>query len=166
MPFVALQTMFDEDIQWGMYAYEKSLSIDDFSDDIIDVFVQHADGARSTESFVGIFCLGGAFSKVGDDETAFGGSRAEHYEVNVDCATLDRADFEHDRAWVRELWGALQPHASNAGGYVNFLTEPDEARVRAAYGSAKYDRLATIKATYDPDNVFHLNANIKPAVRG
>ena len=71
--------------------------------------------------------------------------------------------LEADRAWVRSFWEALRPHASGAGSYVNFMSEYDEDRVRASYGAAKYDRLARIKARYDPDNVFHLNANIKAA---
>ena len=72
--------------------------------------------------------------------------------------------LEAERAWVRAFWEALRPHASGAGSYVNFMTDFDEDRVRAAYGPAKYDRLARIKAQYDPDNVFHRNANIRPAV--
>ena len=68
-----------------------------------------------------------------------------------------------ERAWTRDLWRRLVPYASNAGGYVNFMAEYEQDRVRAAYGPAKYDRLAWIKAAYDPDNVFHHNGNIKPA---
>ncbi len=69
-----------------------------------------------------------------------------------------------DRAWARSVWDALRPLAAGSGGYVNFLSDPgDDERVRASYGPAKYERLARVKAEYDPGNVFHLNANIKPA---
>jgi hypothetical protein len=64
---------------------------------------------------------------------------------------------------VRAFWDAMRPHSSGAGGYVNFVTDIEEDRVKAAYGAAKYERLARIKAEYDPDHLFHRNANIRPA---
>jgi FAD/FMN-containing dehydrogenase len=81
----------------------------------------------------------------------------------VEAATPDRETYEADRAWVRNFWDAMRPHASGAGGYLNFMADADEDRVRASYGEAKYERLARIKARYDPGNLFRLNANIKPA---
>jgi FAD/FMN-containing dehydrogenase len=73
-------------------------------------------------------------------------------------------DLEHDRAWVRSFWEAMRPHATGSGSYVNFMAEYEDDRVRTAYGPEKYDRLARIKADFDPANVFHLNPNIRPAV--
>ena len=67
---------------------------------------------------------------------------------------------------MRNFWSALAPHADGVGSYVNFMTDPEEDRIRAAYRTQKYGRLAEIKAQYDPDNIFHLNANIRPATRG
>lgn len=64
---------------------------------------------------------------------------------------------------MQSFWQALLPHAHGIGGYVNGLADFEADRVRASYGPAKYDRLARIKAIYDPENVFHRNANIKPA---
>jgi hypothetical protein len=66
---------------------------------------------------------------------------------------------------VRAFWEALLPHAMGSGSYINSETDFEEDRVRVSYGKDKYERLARIKAKYDPDNVFHLNANIKPALQ-
>ena len=58
-------------------------------------------------------------------------------------------------------WEALHPYSAG-GGYVNMMMEEGEERVRACYGP-NYERLAQVKATYDPGNLFHVNQNIKPA---
>lgn len=147
----------------GAYAYEKALDLVDFSDDVIDVLTEQAGKKSSPMSFMPIFPLQGAFTSVGEDDTAFGGSRTPHYVCNMTATATDAGTLELDRSWVRETWEALRPFSSNQGGYVNFMTDVDEDRVRASYGAAKYARLSAVKAKYDPDNVFHLNANILPA---
>ncbi|MBW0010065.1 MAG: BBE domain-containing protein, partial [Pseudonocardiales bacterium] len=68
-----------------------------------------------------------------------------------------------DRRWVRSFWRVLLPRARGIGGYLNAVSELEEYRVRASYGPAKYQRLARTKAIYDPENVFHHNADITPA---
>jgi len=73
----------------------------------------------------------------------------------------DPADNEANIAWVKDYYAALAPY-SLAGGYVNFASADDQAKVRDNFG-AGYDRLARVKRQYDPGNVFHLNQNIAPA---
>jgi FAD/FMN-containing dehydrogenase len=79
--------------------------------------------------------------------------------------TADSELLPTERDWVRSFWEALRPYATNTGGYINAMAEIEDDPVRAAYGPAKYERLTRIKAKYDPDNVFHHNANIEPAVQ-
>ncbi len=162
IPYVAVQQMFDGSAPWGMHSYEKAVYLDELTDGAIEVIVEHQAKKMSPLSFVPIFVLGGAYGRADGEATAFGGSRQTGYVINISGSTPNPADYEAERAWVRDYWSALVEHAVGIGSYVNFMTEYDEARVRAAY-SSKYERLQRIKSTYDPDNVFHLNANIRPA---
>ncbi|WP_211878261.1 FAD-binding oxidoreductase [Pseudarthrobacter albicanus] len=163
VPYVQLQQMFNEDSPWGVYNYEKALYLDELSDEAIDIFVDQLPRKTSPLSFVPVFPLSGAFSRTDDQATAFGGSRngAWVFNISATCSTPELLD--KDREWVRDFWKALRPQAASSGGYVNFLTEADQDRVRISYGPEKYDQLARIKAAWDPENVFHRNANIRPA---
>ncbi len=82
--------------------------------------------------------------------------------LNVNARWERPADAEANVGWAREVWSALRP-CSSGGVYVNFLGDEAAARVRAAYGEAKYARLARLKRRYDPENVFRVNQNIEPA---
>ncbi len=164
MPYTAVQQLFDEDYPFGIRGYDKALALPELTDDAITVITERAPGKRSAGSFLPIFALHGAVAEVGADDTAYGGLRRPHYVVDISGSSMDPDEFAADRAWVRGTWDLLRPLAPDAGGYLNFLSEAgDQERVRATYGAAKYERLARIKAEYDPGNLFHRNANIKPA---
>jgi len=163
IPYAELQLMLDAAAPWGVHAYEKTVDVDELSDDVIATLTDFAARKTSPMSFVPIFRLDGAFCRVGEDETAFGGRRTPHYSMHLNATSPDPAALPADRNWVRSLWDALRPLAQSDGGYINFIGEADDERVRAAYGPRKYERLARIKAEYDPGNVLHRNANIKPS---
>ncbi|MEO5813738.1 MAG: FAD-binding oxidoreductase [Gemmatimonadaceae bacterium] len=163
IPFVALQRLFNESATWGLLGYEKALYLDELSDEAIAVISEHVPKKSSPLSLCPTFVLAGAYGTPSDADTAFGGSRSAAYVFNIEAAAPNRELYEADRAWVRSFWEAMRPHAAGSGGYVNFMAEADEERVRSSYGADKYERLARVKFEYDPDNVFHLNANIKPA---
>lgn len=166
LPYVELQKILDESAPWGSHAYEKSLCLRELNDESIAVLTDLVPRKSSPMSFIQIFPLGGAFAAVKDQDTAFGCSRAARYVVNM-VAVAPNADLlATDRGWARSVWQVLVPHSSGTGGYLNFLADDDSDRVHAAYGPAKYQQLARIKARYDPDNVFQMNANIKPAMLG
>jgi hypothetical protein len=162
MPYTALQSMLDDSAPWGVLAYEKALYVNGFSDDVIDVIATQVARKASPMSIVPMFHLSGAYCDVAEDDTAFGGTRASKWVVNMAALAPERGLFETDRAWTRGFYDALLPHAGDAATYVNFMNEYDDRGVRAAYGP-KFDRLTRIKGEYDPDNVFHRNVNIKPA---
>ena len=163
IPYAGLQQMLDESAPWGIFAYEKAIYLDELSDDAVTTIAHHFPNKASPMSIMPIFPLGGAYRTATDDDTAFGGSRQSQWLVNIDAVAPEPDLLTADRTWVRDTYDAMLKFTPSGAGYVNFLVDPDEDRVRAAYGPTKYDRLARIKAQYDPDNVFHLNANIKPA---
>jgi FAD/FMN-containing dehydrogenase len=162
LPYTALQQMFDAVVPWGSLAYEKAVYLDELTDGAIEVVLEHQPKKTHVLSLLPIFVLGGAFERVADDATAFGGRRSARYMINIAACCDTQASYEADRAWVRAFWADLVQHAPDQATYVNYISEPDEERVRASYGT-KYDRLTRIKARYDPGNVLHLNANIRPA---
>jgi hypothetical protein len=106
-----------------------------------------------------LYPVDGAASRVGNDETAWAYRDARWSQV-VAGVDPDPANATLISDWARGYSDAIRPYAM-AGGYLNFeMDTPD--RVRGMYG-ANYDRLARVKAHYDPANVFHVNQNIKPA---
>ena len=121
MPFVALQQMFNDSATWGMLGYEKALYLDELSDAAIAVIGEHVPKKSSPLSFCPTFTLTGAYRTPGDADTAFGGSRSAGYVFNIEGAAPDREIYEADRAWVRNFWEAMRPHATGSGGYVNFM---------------------------------------------
>jgi FAD/FMN-containing dehydrogenase len=164
MPYVALQQLLDEANAWGIYAYEKGAYVADLTDDIIELITEQVPAKGSPMSAMLLYRLDGAYSQVGEDDTAFSGGRSPRYAAFLIGAAPDSAALAGERRWVRGFWEALRPHAIGSGdGYINGTDESGEDRVRASYGAAKYERLARIKADLDPENIFHVNANIRPA---
>ena len=104
--------------------------------------------------------LGGAMARVAPEATAFA-HRQRHVMVNVWAMYVGPTDRVVKEAWVRDLAAALR--RGDDGAYVNFVNDKGPERVRAAYPGATWDRLAAVKARYDPGNLFHRNHNIDPA---
>jgi FAD/FMN-containing dehydrogenase len=163
MPYVELQKILDEANAWGLYAYEKGTYVQDLSDAVIEVVTEHIPRKNSPMSALLFYRLDGAYSQVGDEQTALSGGRSPRYATFLLGLAPDAELLAADRAWARGVWEALRPHAIGSGdGYINSLTDLSDDRIRGSYGTAKYERLAKIKCEYDPDNVFHSNANIRP----
>jgi FAD/FMN-containing dehydrogenase len=164
MPYVVLQQMLDEANAWGAYCYDKGAYLADLSDDVIEVVTEIVPAKSSPMSALLLYRLDGAYAAVGDADTAFSGGRSPRYAAFILGLAADAEGLAPERRWVRGFWEALRPYAIEAGdGYINATADHAHDRVKSSYGPAKYERLARIKAEFDPDNIFHLNANIPPA---
>ncbi|WP_433168309.1 FAD-binding oxidoreductase [Kribbella sp. CA-247076] len=158
-PFVALQGMFDPSFPPGRWYYMRSCDVAELTDDVIDVAAERGLAIDGPLTSYPIFHLGGAIARVPEDATAFGG-RSHGHTVNFVASTLGPDGFDHQRDWVHDSWRAIEPH--QVGAYVNFLTDEGPDRIRTAYGPTTYERLQSLKRTYDPTNLLHLNQNIPP----
>jgi FAD/FMN-containing dehydrogenase len=122
--------------------------------------LERIDASDASIRVVQLRALGGAIARVPADATAFA-HRARNIMANV-AAFIDEPSQRADReAWVRDLSAELRQGPPAA--YVNFLVEDGAERIREAYPGNTYDRLARVKATYDPDNLFMRNHNVQPA---
>ena len=161
-PYTAHQKMFDAALPHGRHYYWKSHKLGPLTDEVIDVVISHAERISSPLSAIAIFGLGGAVSRVDENSTAFPYRDAAH-DINIVGSWLPEqaGDADRHRAWVRELFGALEPHSR--GVYVNFTSDDSADRVRVAYTDEQWAKLTALKAKYDPTNFFRLNANIPPS---
>lgn len=137
----------------------RSCDVAALTDGVIEVMVEHGRRISSSITTVALWQMGGAVSRVGDDETAFNG-RQVGFTFNINGNTETAAGFDEQREWARGYWSALSPYHQSV--YVNFLMEEGEERVKQAYGEQKFERLKEVKRRYDPTNVFRLNQNIRP----
>jgi FAD/FMN-containing dehydrogenase len=162
MPYTAVQQLIDEPNAWGRYSYEKGAYLEDLTDEAIAVITEHLPLKQSPLSVNLFYRLDNAYSAIDDDDTAFSGGRSPRYAAFIVGVSPTPDTVAAERAWARSFWEALIPHAIGRGSYVNSLGDAEEDRVAVSYGS-KYERLAKLKTEYDPGNLFHRNANIKPA---
>ena len=158
MPYLELITMLDSSVPAGRHYYVKGGSLPALSNGAIEALVDSAEGLTSRYSQIAMLPVHGAASRVGASETAFA-VREEHYEFFFMAAWEDDGQERH-KQWMRQSYQMLERFASQRA-YVNFLEDEGTTRVRAAYGP-NYERLVALKTKYDPDNLFHLNQNIKP----
>jgi FAD/FMN-containing dehydrogenase len=160
IPHPALQSMFDGLYPTGDQWYWKADFVKEIPDEAVDIHVQFAEQLPTGKSTMHLYPIDGVASRVAKDATAWNYRDAKWGMVMVGVSP-DPADNEHMIEWTRSYWSALHPYSAG-GAYVNMMMEEGEDRVRASYGE-HYDRLAAIKGKYDPNNLFRVNQNIKPA---
>ena len=158
-PYVAWQKAFDPLLSPGARNYWKSHNFTQLADGALGSIIEFAGKLPSPQCEIFIGMIAGAANRIAPDAMAYG-HRDAKFVLNVHGRWDEAKDDQKCISWARDFFKASAPYAS-AGAYTNFMTEEEGDRVVAAYGS-NYDRLAQIKKRYDPDNVFHLNQNIKP----
>ncbi|MBC7172618.1 MAG: FAD-binding oxidoreductase, partial [Polyangiaceae bacterium] len=159
MPYPMLQSAFDALYPPGLQMYWRADFMRGLPDDAIEAHVEHAAELPTPLSTMHLYPVDGAVHQVAPDATAFRFRDAMFSQVIVGIDP-DPANAQRITDWTRRYHDSL--HRFGAGGaYVNFLMDEGEARVADTYGE-NYARLCSIKRKYDPDNVFHVNQNIRP----
>jgi FAD/FMN-containing dehydrogenase len=163
MPYTVAQKVLDEDYPNGWRYYWKSQNISGLSDEVIERLTDYSAAAPSHHSTIDVVYQGGAMSRVGANETAFG-DRSAPIWLAVESNWENAQDDEANIAWVRECVSDMRSF-SGGGAYLNFpgFYEEGDQLIREAFGE-NYERLVTLKNKYDPTNLFRLNQNIKPTL--
>ncbi|HET6463725.1 MAG TPA: FAD-binding oxidoreductase [Candidatus Krumholzibacteria bacterium] len=158
-PYTAWQQAFDPLLAPGARNYWKSHNFAELDDALLDVVIDSASTLPSPHCELFLVSMGGATSSPSRDETAYA-HRDARFVINVHSRWETPAEDDRCIAWAREFFRASARFATG-GVYVNFQSDDEKERVRAAYGS-NYNRLARVKRAYDPGNLFRVNQNILP----
>jgi FAD/FMN-containing dehydrogenase len=161
VPYMEVQAFGAPLYPEGRLNYWKSNFLNELSDEAIEAVIEQFSAVPSPMSAVVVEHLGGAVARVDQDATAFGDRSAPHSLI-ITGEWIDPAESERNIRWVRDCWQAVRPYAKETV-YVNYVDAGEDARFKAAYG-ANYERLAALKATYDPANFFRHNHNVQPAI--
>jgi FAD/FMN-containing dehydrogenase len=161
MPYALVNAFLDGGYPKGALNYWKSAFLDGLPDDAIDTMVERFAICPSPMTAMGFEVFHGAVTRVPVEAMAVP-HREPGYNLVITSVWLDPVATDENIAWTRDTFDAMQPFVT-ARQYVNYQSadESDQDQVRIAYGP-NYDRLVEVKGKYDPDNVFHLNQNIKP----
>jgi FAD/FMN-containing dehydrogenase len=160
-PYVQVQSYLDEGEPKGMHYYWKTEYLAELSDDLLAITRDLFAECPIPEAQLGFLHLGGALNEHDGDDGAVGNRDARFVFGVNGMWEPDEPNADTFRQWVRAAWQRLRPF-STGRTYINFQTaDEDEARVRATYG-INFARLAEVKKTYDPDNLFRVNRNIPP----
>jgi FAD/FMN-containing dehydrogenase len=159
-PYPALNSAFDALYPPGqLQHYWKASFVKELTDEAIAAHLQHGPEVPVVNSTMHIYPINGAVHRVASDATAFA-YRDANFATVIVGAWPDPSQNDANTKWVRDYYDATAPH-SEAGGYINFMSDDDQGRIKANY-KGNYERLVDVKRKYDPDNLFHLNQNIKP----
>jgi FAD/FMN-containing dehydrogenase len=160
MPALAVQQMLDATAPHGMQNYNKAHWLEALPDQAIDEQVRLHAEVPSPMSLIINGRMGGAIERVPPDATAFGHRHANRQVWVV--SSWWEGDHDEHVEWCQRVFEAMTPYSSG-GVYVNALGEEGADRVRASYADDVWQRLVAAKDRWDPDNVFHLNQNIRPS---
>ncbi len=161
MPFPAMQSLFDGLMPKGLQWYWKGDYVKELSDAAIDVHIANITNSPSELSLMHLYPIDGEVHRVGASETPWS-ARDARWSMVIAGIDPNPAKADALKRWGREYWQSI--HRFNpGGGYVNFMMDDEvDGRLQQSYG-ANYERLATVKRKYDPENLFRVNQNIRPA---
>ncbi len=160
MPYPALNAAFDPIFPKGIRSYWKGNFVTELTDAAIEEHLIYGPQVPEVSATMHLYPINGACHQVDASETAFA-YRDANFATVIVAAWQDPAVDAERIQWVRDYYTATAPH-SETGGYINFMDDDDQVRIRDNY-RGNYQRLAQVKHAYDPGNLFHLNQNIKPA---
>lgn len=159
MPYPQIQSMFDALYPPGMQWYWRADFFKKLGKEVQEQHLKFGSAIPTPLSAMNLYPINGAASRVGQDETPWAYRDANYSGVIVGVSP-NPEDADKITNWCKDYWEALHPYSSG-GAYSNFMMEEGQERVQASY-KHNYKRLLDIKRTYDPNNVFRVNQNIKP----